>query len=274
MSKTIKVSIIIPVYNSEKYLSETLKSVRKQTFTEWECVIINDGSVDNSEKVILENIKDDSRFNYIYQENTGVCIARNEAVNQSVGEYILCLDADDLISANFLEETLKVLMSDDNIKIATSSVEYFGRSKGKLEMVSYDLGTLLAANQLVVTSLFRREDFDRVGGFNQNMKEGLEDWDFWIAVLKEGGRVERAENAVFSYRLTSNSRNTNVIGEKSSRLRYQIWLNHKELFSQYFVNPTSSFEYLSLIQSAEYKIGCLALKPLRYLLRKMNELFL
>lgn len=274
MSKIIKVSIIIPIYNTEKYLSETIYSVKNQNFTDWECVIINDGSTDKSESVVLENIKDDNRFRYVYQENTGVCIARNNAIKISVGEYILCLDADDLISKNFLYETIKVLESDPKVRIASSRVNYFGRARGVLEVVSYDMATLLAANQIVVTSLFHREDFDRIGGFNENMKEGLEDWDFWISILKRGGKIECASNAIFYYRILKKSRNTNVNGEKISQLRYQLWLNHKELFSQYFVNPTFSFEYLSLLESAEYKFGFLVLKPIRYLLGKINNLFL
>ena len=164
--------------------------------------------------------------------------------------------------------------SDSNVRIASSVVNYFGRTKGTLEVVSYDMATLLAANQLVVTSLFHREDFDRIGGFNENMKEGLEDWDFWISILKRGGKIKCATNAVFYYRILKKSRNTGVNGEKTSQLRYQLWLNHKELFSQYFVNPTSCFEYLALSQSAEYKFGFLVLKPIRYLLGKINRLFL
>lgn len=272
MSQMIKVSIIVPVYNAEKYLAETIDSIKNQTFASWDCILLNDGSSDKSESVALKNIKNDSRFRYIYQENTGVCVARNNAIKLSQGEYVLCLDADDLISENFLDETIKVLESDPTIKIASSKVNYFGRKKGTMKVVSYDMNTLLAANQIVVTSLFCKEDFNRIGGFNENMKNGLEDWDFWISLLKGGGRIECAQNATFYYRLIKKSRNANVSGEKIKQLRHQLWLNHKELFSQYFVNPTDCFEYLSLRESPEYKVGIILLRPIRYLLSKFTIL--
>ena len=259
------VSIIIPCYNSEKYLKETIKSVTSQTYSLWECILINDGSKDKTEQIILDVKNQDQRFKYIYQENSGVCVARNNAIQNAVGKYILCLDADDLISPNFLEETVKVLEEKPEVTVVTSLVKFFGRSSGTLKVVSYDMATLLAENQIIMTSLFRKVDFDRVGGFNLKMKEGFEDWDFWIAILKTGGKVERVEKAIFYYRLLNVSRNSSISEEKEHRLRYQMWQNHKELFSQYFVDPTKCFEYKKYAESKEYKLGKILLKPLRIL---------
>lgn len=262
----VLVSIIIPCYNNEKYIQETINSVKKQTFESWECIIINDGSTDNSEKLILNCIEEDIRFKYIYQENQGVCVARNSAIrNFSKGKYLLCLDGDDLISENFVEETVSVLENNLDVVIATSTVNFFGRSKGSLNVVSYDIEILLAENQLVITSLFRREDFDKVGGFNNNMKEGLEDWDFWISILKNNStsQIKVASNATFFYRLLNVSRNNQITEEKEKRLRRQIWENHKELFSIYFVDPTKNFEFKKYANSIEYKIGKVLLSPIR-----------
>lgn len=277
MNKDSKVSIIIPCYNAAKYLTETINSVKQQTFTNWECILINDGSSDNSDIIALESIKDDKRFKYIFQENTGVCIARNNAIRATVGEYILCLDADDLISENFLEETVKLLDSNPNLSIATSVVKFFGRSSGILNVVSYDLATVLAENQLVITSLFRRTDFDKVGGFNSNMKEGFEDWDFWISILKNGGTVQCASEATFFYRLLNVSRNSGISYDKEKKLRSQMWKNHQELFSEYFVDPLACFEYKRVANSIEYKVGNILLWPIRkiklwvvYLNEKLN----
>src|SRR5690606_34458379 len=124
--------------------------------------------------------------------------------------YILCLDADDLISPNFLVETVRLLEQNNDIKVATSTVCFFGRRKGKLVPKSYSLEILLAQNQLVVTSLFRRSDFNRIGGFNNSMSEGFEDWDFWIRIIKDGGQIKCAEDATFYYRLLRSSRNSSI----------------------------------------------------------------
>ncbi|WP_432222939.1 glycosyltransferase family 2 protein [Flavobacterium sp. TMP13] len=262
------VSLIIPCYNNEKYIKKTLTSVKEQTYSSWECIIINDGSTDNSEETILNYIEGDPRFTYKYQENQGVCTARNSAIkNFSKGKYILCLDGDDLISKNFIDETVEILESNTNVIIATSKIQFFGRSRGNFKVASYDMATLLAENQLVITSLFRKDDFDKVGGFNNNMSEGLEDWDFWISILKNNpsGQIKNAPNACFYYRLLNVSRNNQITEDKEKRLRYQLWENHKELFSLYFVDPTKSFEFRKYSNSIEYKLGKIILAPVRKL---------
>ncbi|MDD2496509.1 MAG: glycosyltransferase family 2 protein, partial [Tissierellia bacterium] len=133
------VSVIIPCFNQAKYLLETVESVISQTYSNWECIIINDGSSDNTKEVALDLIKRDQRIYFINQVNQGVCMARNNAINKSKGKYILCLDADDLISPNFLVETVKLIEQNDDIKVATSTVYFFGRRKGKLIPKSYSL---------------------------------------------------------------------------------------------------------------------------------------
>lgn len=263
MDSKPKVSVIIPCYNDEKYLLETINSVLVQTFVDWECILINDGSIDQTENIILQAQKLDKRLKYIHQENAGVCVARNNAIQQSTGEYVLCVDANDIISPNFLEETVNLLDSDPHLTVATSKIEFFGRGRGVLTVESYGIDVLLAANQLVITSLFRRTDFDRVGGFNLNMKEGFEDWDFWISILKHGGAVRCANQAIFYYRLLNESRNSRISLEREKRLRYQLWENHKELYSTYFAAPTNSFEYKKIADSPEYKIGRILLTPVR-----------
>ncbi|CAM3673278.1 glycosyltransferase family 2 protein [Flavobacterium chungbukense] len=268
MNQEIKVSIIVPCYNSEKYLPETIKSILSQSFKFWECVFVNDGSIDGTENVILNAVSLDKRFRYISQNNKGVCIARNTAIGVSRGKYILCLDADDLISENFIEETVKILDKNLEVKVVASTVRFFGRKKGILTPLSYNIPTMLASNQLVVTSLFRKIDFDRVEGFNENMKDGLEDWDFWISILKNGGKVERCEQAVFFYRILKKSRNSEMAKVNMFKLRLQMWENHKELYSKYFVAPTSYSEYQSIEKSKEYRLGKLLLAPVRKILGK------
>jgi glycosyltransferase involved in cell wall biosynthesis len=262
MNSTL-VSIIVPCYNQAKYLTETIKSVLNQIYQNWECIIINDGSTDNTDQIANELCLKDKRITLISQENAGVCSARNNAIMASNGKYILCLDADDLISPNFLDETVKLLEQNYDIKVATSTVYFFGRRKGKLVPKSYSLEILLAQNQLVITSLFRKSDFDRVGGFSNSMREGFEDWDFWIRMIKDGGQIKCAEDAVFYYRLLRSSRNRNIDYEKEKRLRFKLWENHKELYSLHFVDPRDTFEYAQIYQSKEFKIGKIILKPLR-----------
>ena len=98
-----KISIIVPVYNVEKFLNESMDSVKNQTLTDFECICVNDGSTDNSLEILKNYAKKDSRFKVISQENQGQGVARNKAIDLATGEYIVFLDPDDYIELNMLE---------------------------------------------------------------------------------------------------------------------------------------------------------------------------
>ena len=261
-----KVSIVITCYNQASFLGETIDSVTKQTYTNWECILINDGSTDSSEIIAIQKTKGDDRFQYIYQKNMGVCVARNNAINLAKGEYLLCLDGDDLISENFLEQTLKNF--DDNTDIVATKVIFFGRSKGVYIPNKFTLNDLLHENKLVITCLIKKSNFIDVGGFNPNMKEGFEDWDFWIRYFNKYPNIKVINSTSFHYRLQIKSRNRNIDDSKETKLRYQIWINNYDLFSKEFFDPKKTFEYKNISNSLEYKLGKLILKPVRFLLKK------
>ena len=264
---TILISVIVPSYNQGKYLTETLESVLNQTFSFWECIIINDGSNDNTDVVAKAFCNRDKRFKYIYQQNQGVCIARNNAINNAQGDYILCLDGDDKLSSNFLSLTVPVLENNVNVKIVTPLTQLFDRVKRLYLLPKYSINLLLARNLFIMTSLFRKADFVRCGGFNINMKQGFEDWDFWISVMSEGGEVVSVPEAVFYYRKLKNSRNSSISKETFGKLRRQIWENHKELYAINFIDPAKSFEYELIEKSKEYKVGCKVLSPIRKIMK-------
>lgn len=104
-----KVSIIIPVYNAEKFLGKCINSVLTQTYENWEIIIIDDGSTDNSEKIYNEFAKNDNRFKVYYQDNKGVSAARNFGINIAQGKYIIFIDADDWIEKDFIDRMIEVI---------------------------------------------------------------------------------------------------------------------------------------------------------------------
>lgn len=103
------VSIIIPVYNKEKYLDKCIQSAVNQDYNKIEIIIINDGSKDNSEKIINEWVKKDKRIKYLSQENKGVSCARNKGISISKGEYIFFLDADDILTENAITSLVQYI---------------------------------------------------------------------------------------------------------------------------------------------------------------------
>lgn len=124
------ISIIIPIFNTEKYLNDCLESVSKQSYRDYEVIMVDDGSQDGSAAICQRYAGNDSRFRYIYQDNSGVSVARNKGLEQSKGEWVIFIDADDIIDEFFLDE---MLVHSDGVDLVhckfTSDVKLLG-SKG------------------------------------------------------------------------------------------------------------------------------------------------
>ena len=186
--------------------------------------------------------------------NEGVSVARNTAIQQGVGKYILPLDADDKIAETYLEKTVGYLTLHPEVKVVCTNTRLFGAKNTNYDLPEYDYRRMICRNVLVCTALFRKKDFDKTSGYNPQMVKGLEDWDFWLSFLKEDDVVYRIDEYLFYYRMKYESRNRSSF-RSYSRIREQIWENHKEIYANYFFNPVESDEYQTLINSKEYKIG-------------------
>jgi glycosyltransferase involved in cell wall biosynthesis len=270
--KNAIVSIIVPCYNYGKFLGECLKSVQSQTFPQWECIIIDNGSTDNTKEVAHAFTNSDHRFKYIYSEQKGVSFARNLAVRSSVGSYILPLDADDKIAPSYIEKAVKILDNNPSVKVVYCDAELFGASSGKWILPPYSFKDILMENLIFCTALYRKTDFDQAGGYNENMREGFEDWDFWISMLKSGGEVHKIPEILFYYRIRHDSRNNRLDTVKQLALRQRIYENHKGTYDRYFSIPDLLYrQYLLKTQldvferSRDRKIGKLIMAPLRFI---------
>ena len=125
----VKFSVIIPVYNSEKYLKECLDSLVNQTFKDFEIICINDGSTDNSKKLLEEYANKDDRINVYSQENQGVGAARNYGMTLAKGKYINFLDSDDILSANALKSAYEFLEKHAEIDVVSIPIFFFNEKK-------------------------------------------------------------------------------------------------------------------------------------------------
>lgn len=120
------VSVVIPCFNQGVFLDQSLRSISEQTFSSWECIIVNDGSTDETGKVAMEWVQKDSRFKYFSIPNGGVSNARNFGIGNAHGTYILPLDADDRIGPRYLEKAVALLDNNTEIHVVYSEAEFFG----------------------------------------------------------------------------------------------------------------------------------------------------
>jgi glycosyltransferase involved in cell wall biosynthesis len=240
------VSIIVPCYNYAEYLPDALDSILAQNYTDWECIVINDGSTDNTEEAALNYCERDKRFKYFYKENGGHSSARNFGIRCSSGKYILPLDADDKIGNQLLEKSVEAIEKDNEIIIVTTQTQLFGDVEKVIKMGVYDFKRLLIVNYLFATNLFRRADFDKTNGYDETMLV-FEDWNLWINLLKGGGKVVELPFVGYYYRQKSNSIFKESVKDNKRIFKdlLKLYNNNIDVYEKYFENP------ISLIQENE-----------------------
>lgn len=207
-----KVSVIVPCYNQAAYLDECLQSVLDQTYQDWECIIINDGSTDNTEEVAKHWEKKDARFKYIFQENKGVSAARNNGIKNAKATYILPLDGDDVLHVTAIQKFLEAFTRNDDIGVVYSKVKYFGERTDEMHLDVYNKKNILIGNSVICTALFLKEDYEQMGGYDENMVYGYEDWEFWIRfAYMINKKFFQFPEILFYYRIKKGSRNDVVM---------------------------------------------------------------
>ena len=199
------VSVVVPVYNSEKYIAEALDSILASDYADIEVICVDDGSSDLSLQILQEYALRDNRVKVYSQKNAGACIARNYAISLAAGEFILPVDSDNKITSTFISRAVAVMLSDEEIKVVAPRAEYFGDKSGEWKLPKFSLNLLARKNIIDTCALFRKSDWKRVGGYCNEIKT-REDWAFWIAVLKDGGRVVRLPEIEFYYRVRATSK--------------------------------------------------------------------
>jgi glycosyltransferase involved in cell wall biosynthesis len=201
MTNFALVSVIIPCYNNEKTIIETLNSVFNQDYPSLEVIVVNDGSKDNSLKILNEFKESYKKENLhiIEQTNQGPSLTRNNGSNSASGKYLLFLDADDLIATSYITKCVKLLDKNPNLNIIYSDSTYFGAKKGKWKLPDFKLPDFLGQNCIPISSVIRREVFENVGKFDTNINY-TEDWELWIRIVKSYGGVYKIPQALFFYR--------------------------------------------------------------------------
>lgn len=239
----IKVSIIIPCFNQEKYIIEAIESALNQTYRNIEILCINDGSTDNSSKVIKEFV--DKYKNIVFfdlEENKGVVYARNLAIDASTGEYILPLDADDTIEPTYVEKAVEILNNKPEIGIVYCKAKKFGIKNKAWNLPDFNIDAFLYDNCIFNCALFRKKDFFNAGKYKENMVNGCEDWDLWLSIIELGLKPYRINEVLFNYRQHGKSRSTDV--NKNTIWKNELIKNHIEIYlkdskfgKRVFLNP-------------------------------------
>lgn len=251
------VSIIIPCYNSEKYIAETIQSVMNQTYTNWEMIIINDGSTDNSVTILNQFLKEDNRIQLINKSNSGVSDTRNKGLEIAQGDFVTFLDADDVWYITNLEKKVNFLVSTgyDVVYSYCQLIDEYAEPidsilKGENNLKIADFLSLKANYNTAPSGvLFRKEVLQKIGGFDVNLSNNA-DQDILIQSLANGFKIGVVSEVLWNYRIHAENMSKNVgLLEKDSIYLFKKCEKQQLFHSYWFKQQCFSNLYLILAGS-------------------------
>lgn len=226
------VSIIIPCFNQGQYLAESIGSVLASDYQQLEIIVVDDGSTDPETRSLLERL-DYPKTRLIRQENRGLAGARNSGIAAANGSYILPLDADDRIGPQYISQAVAALESDPKRGIVYCQAEKFGAEQGPWRLAPFSRWRMGLGNVIFCSALYRRADWQQVGGYDETLRRGWEDWDFWLSLLELGRSVHCLALTGFSYRKQSSSMAAGMGHLLKARLHYRMLDQHRDYFGWY-----------------------------------------
>lgn len=198
-------SIVVPYYNTGKYIAETLESIYQTTYTNVEVVVVNDGSDDPYSIDIITSLQSKYQYRLVHQKNLGLPQARNTGLKNSNGEFIAFLDADDKIQKDFYKRAIDILHSYNNLSFVSCWVKYFDNAEGIWAAQNPEPPFLLLHNMVNCGFVCRREDYLNFGLNDSLFEYGMEDYDTNISLLKNGCRGVVIPEPLYYYRIHSQS---------------------------------------------------------------------
>lgn len=267
------ISVVIPCYNDSEYIEETLKSIPSIEGMGIEVIVVNDGSNDKTTNYLksLGNLY----TKILHQENKGVSAARNYGIRLSTHGTIVVLDSDDYFKVDFFKKGFEILEKKKDVKIVTCHARRFNKD-GELDIIKPSNSRLqdFLKYNAAIGVMFRKKDWDLSGGYDEELLEGFEDWEFYIRLLRDGGISYSIPQVLFYYRIKENSRTSNANRHKFKLLNY-IYRKHEDLYKEncleilkHYIHRLEVAEQSDkkLKNSLDFRLGRAILQPLRFLL--------
>jgi glycosyltransferase involved in cell wall biosynthesis len=210
-----RISILMPCFNHGAFIGEAIDSVRSQTLQDFEIIVVDDGSTDSATVDVLSRLP--SPICVLKTTNRGLPAARNHAAAHAAGAVFCALDADDKLAPTWFEKGMRRLDERPNVAFVSHWLETFGDEHWTWTPERCDLPSLLARNTVNGAALVRREAFEAVGGYDETMRDGCEDWDFWLRLVEAGFEGTIIPEVLFSYRRRHDSMSRAMLEEARYR---------------------------------------------------------
>jgi len=244
-------SIVIPTFNHAKFLNDSFLSIHNQNFLNWEALILDDGSQDDTIEISNRIISLDPRFSYKFQTNQGLSAARNTGMGLAKGEFLLFLDADDWLEASCLESYSRLIESYSDVDLFRCGYAYWDRPDGRKfhahlpfangsiypDVLTHNIGPCHSI-------LIRRSFAEQLGGFDTRLNS-CEDWDFWMRAGKMGAKIVSIPQVLVAYRYVPNSmsRNPRVMYEALTEVSRRAGIPDTRLPAEAKYNQSTPLDY-------------------------------
>jgi glycosyltransferase involved in cell wall biosynthesis len=242
-----RVSIVIPCYNLGAFLQEAVDSVLAQTYRDFEILIVDDGSTD-SRTVQMLCSWDGPKSRVVRTENRGLAAARNTGIRETAGEFVCCLDADDRLRPDCLELAVHTLDAEPDLGFVSHWLHAFGDEEWDWQPARCDLPMLLDANTVNGAALVRRRVLQSMGGYDESMRDGCEDWEFWIRAAEAGHRGTIVPEVQYEYRRRIDSMSRAMHrGDVYFHLYEQLVEKHPESYSRHLMDLVLRREHTTAV---------------------------
>lgn len=245
------VEAVITSFNQRDMITQAVHSLCCQTIRPERIIIVDDGSTDKRSVRIVDEIEADRSITVpiqiVRQPNRGVSVARNAGIRETHTSFVLALDGDDYLQASFLEETVKMLAEHPDMAAASSWLKTFGVLEAVVRPTGGSAPAFLSRNCAPATNVFRREAWVRCGGYDETMRNGFEDWDFYLSMLETDpdACIGIVEKPLLCYRTTPISSNIKSMEKRPELMRY-LMEKHMRLYKDHFIEAILGIESISM----------------------------
>lgn len=245
------IEVVITSFNQKSMIYEAVHSLCCQTIRPKRMIIVDDGSTDEMSVDILHEIETDRKLSIplriIRQKNSGVSAARNTGIRQTESPLVVVLDGDDSLEPSFIEEVGKILHGNPSMVAASSWLQTFGVLEAVVRPEGGNVSSFLARNCCPATHMFRREAWKQCGGYDETMRSGFEDWDFFLSMLEtvNDTYIGIVEKPLINYRTTPASSNIKSMEKRLQLMRY-ILEKHRDIYKEHVADAILGIEAISM----------------------------
>jgi glycosyltransferase involved in cell wall biosynthesis len=233
---TPSITIIIPCFNYGRFVRDAVRSARAQVDADVQIVIVDDGSTDGRSARDCDACAGPG-IRIIHQDNRGLPAARNRGASGATTEYLLFLDADDTLEPTAIRDLAAAIAAETASGRGDDVSHAYGQQRIQMpgaetiwRVPDWDVGLLMITNLHPPTALVRRSAFEAVGGFDESMRDGYEDWDFWLRLASRGLRGVRVQKPIYTWRRHSTKTMISAAVQKHEAIYRRIMANHPALF--------------------------------------------